>query len=61
MATRAINSIDAMYQPMMVIGWATEKETRRAMFRSRDMFDIKAKTREMALIAMSLTAHLYQR
>ena len=52
--TRAISNIEEIYHPMIVIGCATENETRRAILRSRDMLDIRARTRETALMAMSL-------
>ena len=45
---------EAMYQPTMVIGWATEKEMRWAMLRRREKLDMRAKARERPLIARSL-------
>ena len=39
---------------MMVIGCATAKESRLAMFKSNAMFAISAKTREIEFVAMSL-------
>jgi hypothetical protein len=46
--------MEEMYHPTIVIGWATEKESLRAMFNRREKFEIKAKTRETALMARIL-------
>lgn len=53
-ATRAIRRVEDSSQPMMVIGCATAKESRLAMFKSSAMFAISANTREIEFIAMSL-------
>jgi hypothetical protein len=52
----AIKSADEMYQPIMIIGCAISKRIRRAMFRDRARFAARAKSRDTALMEMTLFA-----
>ena len=49
-----ISRMDARYQPSIVIGWAIEKASRRAMLRSRAKLAMRAKASESPLMASSL-------
>ena len=54
MATRAMRRKALRNQPTIVIGCAIAKETRRAMFKRRDKFAMRASASDTALTAMSL-------
>ena len=54
MMTATMSMIEAMYQPMIVIGCAMVKGRRWAILRRRERFAIIAMAKEAALIAMSL-------
>ena len=49
-----------MYHPTIVMGWAMEKDRRRAMLKRSDMFASSAMTKDTALMAINLHLHVDQ-